>query len=183
MRNMEFCLSKILSSSNYYKIINPNKKELVKFAVYPDYNNYVEENMMENILYYIKELDFFPVYIHVVAAYSTNFESDDSTTKIIKTMHFEYFYTIGLIKTLEEFIDYFPDAYSDATNGQMVVISSEKDILSIDPTKSGVKFKLSFHTFMESIFYLIIHADGDCWDFISNMNNHPFEKIPICEED
>lgn len=180
---MEFYLSKILSSSNDYKIINPNKKELIKFGVYPNYNSYSEENMRELLLSYIKKLDFFPIYIHVMASAWTNFSSDNSTTKIINTVHGEYEYTIGLIKTLEEFIDCFPDAYSDATNGEMVVISSEKDILSVNPMKSSLKFEFNFNTFLEPIFHLIIHADGDCWDFISNIDNHPFKELPICDED
>jgi|GEM_PF-5110915 len=51
---MEFYLSKILSSSNDYKIINPNKKELIKFGVYPNDNSYSEENMRELLISYIK---------------------------------------------------------------------------------------------------------------------------------
>lgn len=79
--------------------------------------------------------------------------------------------------------DYFPDAYLDATNGQMVIISSEKDILSINQMKSSFNIKFNFYTFLEPILYLIIHADGDSWEFISNINNHPFKELPIREED
>lgn len=181
---MDFYLSNILSSSNDYKIINRNKKELVQFAIYPDDNQYSESNMEKLLLSFIKQLNSFPLYIHVISSYSFNFSNDFSNTRKINTAHFEYFYTVGQINTTEQLIDSFSDAYSDATNGQLVIISSENDITLIkdENAESALQFEFNFDTSIKESYFLTIHADGDCWDFISNFNEHPYKNRKLVEE-
>lgn len=183
--NMNFHLSNILSSSEDYKIVNRTKGELVQFAVYPDYDQYSESKMVKHLSSFIKELAFFPMYIHVVASYPTNFSNEWSNTKEMSTNHFEYYYTEGQINRFTQFRAFFPAAFSDASNGEMVILTSEKELTLVldEPTGSDVQFEFNFDHSFEKKFYVVIHADGDCWDFISNSKEHPYSEYPIVDEE
>lgn len=69
----------------------------------------------------------------------------------------------------------------DAYNGEIIVITSEKTLNSVEPKENNdlFKYELNFGLTNRKTYFLIIQLDGQCWDFISNFKNHPFQAFYI----
>ncbi|OIN66986.1 hypothetical protein BLD48_08535 [Exiguobacterium sp. KRL4] len=121
----------------------------------------------------------YPLYVH---AFSGGSEISLSKVRITTKLSRGRYHHLLEICSLEEVEKYLPMAYSDAYNGQNILITMEKDVSIINDPDAWLLLAFDFSIPSKDIYYLMISHDAAGFDFVANFTEHPFQDRKIIEE-
>lgn len=176
--DMNYYLNHFLTGINEeYVIKNDCNITLEQFCCEPNFDDFHNPTISETSLSFLKKLNLFPIYIHEISFGSpANLSNHLEDTKEIND---NYFYTIKKIPDFMQLKEIYSKVNLDANNGETVVITSEETLNLVEQKKNSDLFKYEFNFDLTNreIYFLVIQLDGQCWDFISNFQNHPYKNI------
>lgn len=177
---MNYYLNDYLTGINEaYFIKNDFHIRLEQFCCEPNFEGFYNPTILETSLSFLTKLELFPIYIHEITfGLPANLSSTLKDTKEINT---NFFYTIKKIQDSRQLKEVYSKVTLDAYNGETIVITSEKTLNLVEPKENNdlFKYELNFGLTNRKTYFLIIQLDGQCWDFISNFKNHPFQEFHI----
>jgi len=152
----------LFESGEMYKIVEENSSEL-------DVHNNI-------LVKFISKINIFPLFIHIVSWSKTiniTAESESHSKKISPNL---YHHMIQ-VDNISAFYKFVCLAYLDSFNGELLVISSEKEIEVNYDDNNEFMYVLDFSDTRSSKCFLVFSYDGDGFNYLSNFDNHPYENF------
>lgn len=180
---MNYYLKDLLTGVNEaYFIKNDSTTTLEQFCCEPNFEGFYNPTIVETSASFLTKLNVFPIYIHEITFGSV--ANLSNALKDTKEINNEFFYTVKKIQDSRQLKEIYSKVTLDAHNGETIVLTSEKTLNLVEPKEHNdlFKYEFTFDLVNRKTYFLIIQLDGQCWDFISNFKNHPFQEYPIEKE-
>lgn len=151
-----------------------------EYVVRRDGDSYRNPTIVQTSESFLKKLNVFPLYAHILCEYEPNL----STAEASKTIVDGTWHVVRKITDGAQLKEAYKVIARDVYNGETVILTSEATALptTSHPSQQRQLPVIDFTSVEHAMFFLIMQLDGECWDFLSNRSAHPFERLLVTEE-
>lgn len=163
-----------------YVVRRDGESALVAFCCEWNVDGYRNPTIVETSESFLKKLNVFPLYAHILCSYEPNL----STAEASKTIVDGTWHVVRKITDSAQLKEAYKVIARDVYNGETVILTSEATALptTSHPSQQRQIPVIDFTSVEHAMFFLIMQLDGECWDFLSNRSAHPFERLLVTEE-
>lgn len=137
-----------------------------EYVVRRDGDSYHNPTIVQTSESFLKKLNVFPLYAHILCSYEPNLSTVEASKMIVDgTWH-----VVRKITDCAKLKEAYKVIARDVYNGETVILTSEATTLptTSHPSQQRQLPVIDFTSVEHAMFFLIMQLDGECWDFLSN---------------